>query len=89
MILYDVSNLVDEVRSGIVTVTQNRATIDMFLRRDLSESGTGTGIVIEGHILINFHVIAGAGQVAIVGEDARPQATTSTSSGSDWRRTKV
>ena len=51
VILYDVSELVDQVRSGIVTVTQSRATIDMFLRQELSESGTGTGIVIddEGH----------------------------------------
>ncbi|GBD85886.1 putative serine protease HtrA [bacterium BMS3Abin02] len=73
VILYDVSDLVDAVRSGIVTVTQSRATLDMFLRQELSESGTGTGIVIdnEGHILTNFHVIAGADQVTIVGEDAR------------------
>ncbi len=73
VILYDVSDLVDQVRSGIVTVTQSRATIDMFLRQELSESGTGTGIVIdeEGHILTNFHVIAGADQVTVVGEDAR------------------
>lgn len=73
VILYDVSELVQEVRAGIVTVTQSRATIDMFLRQELSESGTGTGIVIdnEGHILTNFHVISGADEVTVVGEDAR------------------
>ncbi len=74
VILYDVSELVKEVRAGVVTVTQRRLTLDMFLRPVESE-GTGTGIVIDdsGHVITNFHVIAGAEEVTVVAADSRPR----------------
>lgn len=78
VVLPDVSDLVQQVEGGVVTVTQKRLTIDLFLGRQLSETGTGTGIVIDdqGHILTNFHVVAGADQLTVVGRDAKARSAT-------------
>jgi len=78
VVLPDVSDLVQQVEGGVVTVTQKRLTIDLFLGRQLSETGTGTGIVIDdqGHILTNFHVVAGADQLTVVGRDAKTRSAT-------------
>ncbi len=75
LVLTDVSELVKQVRAGVVTVTERSVSLDMFLRPVESE-GTGTGIVIDdqGHILTNFHVIQNADQVTVFAADNRPRA---------------
>ncbi|MBN2114230.1 MAG: trypsin-like peptidase domain-containing protein [Acidimicrobiia bacterium] len=72
VVLYDVSELVKEVRPGVVAVTETGVTYDMFRRRVETE-GQGTGIVIDdqGHILTNYHVISGAESVSVYAEDGR------------------
>lgn len=75
VVLYDVSDLVKEVRPGVVSVTETGHTMDMFMRRVQTE-GEGTGIVIDehGHILTNYHVISGAETVSVYAEDGRERS---------------
>ena len=75
VVLFDVSELVKDVRPGIVTVTRTEITIGMFGGASEQESGTGTGIVFDeaGLILTNFHVIAGAERVFVIAEDGAPR----------------
>jgi S1-C subfamily serine protease len=69
--LYDVSDLVKQVRPGVVSVTQERVQIDFFGVPEEVPAGAGTGIVIDdtGHILTNFHVIEGASAVIVTAAD--------------------
>jgi len=71
--LYDVSELVKHVRSGVVSVTQERVRLDLFGVPEEVPAGAGTGIVIDdtGLILTNFHVIRGANRVIVTAEDGR------------------
>ncbi len=73
--LFDVSELVKQVRTGVVTVSQRGLSLDMF-NRPFEQTGTGTGIVIdaEGRILTNFHVVAGADEIIVFAEDGRPRS---------------
>jgi serine protease Do len=75
VVLFDVSELVKEVRPGVVTVTRTEISIGLFGGSSEQESGTGTGIVFDedGHILTNFHVIAGAERVFVIAEDGAPR----------------
>lgn len=70
VVLYDVSDLVAQVRPGVVSVTETGMSMDYFMRPVQSE-GEGTGIVLdeEGHILTNYHVISGAESVSVYAED--------------------
>jgi len=65
--LFDVAPLVDQVRNGVVAVTEARIVTDLQGNPAQVPQGAGTGIVIDdqGHILTNYHVIA-AGQVFVV-----------------------
>jgi S1-C subfamily serine protease len=71
--LYDVSDLVKRVRSGVVSVTQERVRLDLFGVPEEVPAGAGTGIVIDGTglVLTNYHVIEGASRVIVTGEDGR------------------
>lgn len=75
VVLVDVSELVKEVRPGVVTVTRTEISIGLFGGASEQEAGTGTGIVFDdtGHILTNFHVIAGAERVFLIAEDGAPR----------------
>jgi serine protease Do len=75
VVLYDVSDLVVQVRPGVVSVTETGMSMDMFLR-PVQMEGEGTGIVIdgEGHILTNYHVISGAESVSVYAEDGRERS---------------
>jgi S1-C subfamily serine protease len=75
VVLYDVSDLVAEVRPGVVSVTETGMSMDMFMRQ-VETQGEGTGMVIddEGHILTNYHVISGAETVSVYGEDGRERS---------------
>ncbi len=75
VVLYDVSDLVGQVRPGVVSVTETGMTMDMFMGRVETE-GEGTGIVIDdqGHILTNYHVISGAETVSVYAEDGRERS---------------
>jgi serine protease Do len=75
VVLTDVSDLVAQVRAGVVSVTETGMTMDMFMRR-VETAGEGTGIVIddEGHVLTNYHVISGAEAVSVYGEDGRERS---------------
>jgi len=75
VVLYDVSELVAQVRPGVVSVTETGMTMDMFMRQ-VEMEGEGTGIVIddEGHILTNYHVISGAETVSVYAEDGRERS---------------
>src|SRR5262249_49099874 len=48
--------------NGVVNITTTTLTYDFFLRPVPTESGTGSGAVIDdqGHIVTNFHVVRGA-----------------------------
>jgi serine protease Do len=74
-VLVDISELVKQVRPGVVTVTQTEITIGLFGGASEQQSGTGTGIVFDeaGHILTNFHVIAGADRLFVIAEDGIPR----------------
>jgi len=76
--LYDVSDLVKRVRSGVVSVTQERVRLDLFGVPEEVPAGVGTGIVIDdaGFVLTNFHVIQGASRVIVTGEDGRQRDAT-------------
>jgi S1-C subfamily serine protease len=69
--LFDVSDLVKQVRPGVVSVTQEQMRLDLFGVPEEVPVGSGTGVVIdnEGLVLTNHHVIAGASQVLVIGED--------------------
>jgi serine protease Do len=75
VVLYDVSDLVAEVRPGVVSVTETGMSMDMFMRQ-VETQGEGTGMVIddEGHILTNYHVISGATTVSVYAEDGRERS---------------
>jgi serine protease Do len=75
VVLYDVSELVKQVRPGVVSVTETGVSMDMFMRRVQTE-GAGTGIVIDdaGHILTNYHVISGAETVSVYAADGRERS---------------
>jgi serine protease Do len=75
VVLYDVSDLVAQVRPGVVSVTETGMSMDYFMRPVQTE-GEGTGIVIdgEGHILTNYHVISGAESVSVYAEDGRERS---------------
>ena len=71
--LYDVSDLFEQARNGVVSVTQERVRLDLFGVPEEVPAGAGTGIVVddEGLILTNFHVIEGATNVIVTGVDGR------------------
>ena len=75
VVLTDVSELVKEVRDGVVSVAQAQFDVQVedFLEAQLVPRGVGTGIVIDdrGHILTNFHVIEGAESVNVTSRDGR------------------
>jgi len=75
VVLYDVSELVAQVRPGVVSVIETGMSMDHFMRPVQTE-GEGTGIVIdaEGHILTNYHVISGAESVSVYAEDGRERS---------------
>ena len=75
VVLYDVSDLVAQVRPGVVSVTETGMAMDMFMRQ-VQTQGEGTGIVIDdqGHILTNYHVISGAEDVSVYAEDGRERS---------------
>jgi S1-C subfamily serine protease len=72
--LFDVSALVKLVRPGVVTIVTRVITLDM-LMRPVELPGTGSGFVIDdaGHIVTNFHVIAEAEEVTVIGADGEPR----------------
>ena len=74
--LYDVSDLVKEVRGGVVSVTQERVRLDLFGVPAEVPSGAGSGIVVDddGLVLTNFHVIQGASRVFVTGPDGRQRS---------------
>ena len=76
--LFDVSDLVKEVRPGVVSVTQERVRLDVFGLPEEIPVGAGTGVVVDGEglILTNHHVIAGATRVLVTGEDGEPRDAT-------------
>src|SRR5262245_35793656 len=53
--------------SGVVNITTTALTYDFFFRPVPTESGTGSGAVIDnqGHIVTNFHVIRGAERMEV------------------------
>ena len=75
VVLTDVSELVKEVRHGVVSVAQAQfeASVDDLQQSELVPQGVGSGIVIDdaGHVLTNFHVIQGAADVVVTGRDGR------------------
>lgn len=75
VVLFDVSELVKDVRPGVVTVTRTEITVGLFGGSSEQQAGTGTGIVFDdaGRILTNFHVIAGADNVFVIAEDGAPR----------------
>lgn len=74
--LYDVSDLFQQARNGVVSVTQERVRLDLFGVPEEVPAGAGTGIVVdsEGLVLTNFHVIEGATKVIVTGVDGRQRA---------------
>lgn len=72
VVLNDVSALVAAVRPGVVSVTETGLSMDVFMR-PVEVEGEGTGIVIDarGHVLTNYHVIAGADTVSVYAQDGR------------------
>lgn len=75
VVLFDVSELVKDVRPGVVTVTRTEISIGMFGGASEMQSGTGTGIVFDeaGLVLTNFHVIADAERIFVIAEDGAPR----------------
>lgn len=75
VVLFDVSELVKDVRPGVVTVTRTEISVGLFGGASEQQAGTGTGIVFDdsGRILTNFHVIAGADNVFVIAEDGAPR----------------
>ena len=75
VVLTDVSDLVKQVREGVVSVAQAQFVIgvDDLQQTELVPQGVGTGIVIDdaGHVLTNFHVIQGAADIVVTGRDGR------------------
>ncbi len=71
--LYDVSPLVDRVIDGVVAVTQARLVRDLQGNPTEVPAGAGTGIVIDdaGHILTNFHVVAGSDALIVTSADGK------------------
>ncbi len=71
LVLTDVSDLVERVGNGVVTVTSTQIQLDALLQPTEVPAGTGTGIVIDdqGHVLTNDHVITGARNVIVIGAD--------------------
>ena len=53
--------------SGVVNITTTALTYDFFFRPVPTESGTGSGAIIDnqGHIVTNFHVIRGAERMEV------------------------
>src|SRR5215813_10843710 len=53
--------------NGVVNITTVTLTYDFFLRPIPTESGTGSGAVIDdlGHIVTNFHVVRGARRIEV------------------------
>jgi S1-C subfamily serine protease len=53
--------------NGVVNITTTTLTYDFFLRPVPTESGTGSGAVIddEGHIVTNYHVVRGAERMEV------------------------
>ncbi|HHC07880.1 MAG TPA: PDZ domain-containing protein [Actinobacteria bacterium] len=76
--LFDVAPLVEEVLPGVVAVTQEQLVRDLFGNAQEIPSGAGTGIVIDdaGHVLTNFHVVAGADAVVVTAADGRDRPAT-------------
>ncbi len=52
---------------GVVNITTINLSYDMFFRPIPSESGSGSGFIIDrsGHILTNYHVIEGARELTV------------------------
>lgn len=80
VVLTDVSELVDAVAGGVVAVSrgQFRFQVEDLLQSVFVPAGVGTGIVIDdaGHILTNYHVIAGAQAVTITLRNGDERAAT-------------
>jgi len=53
--------------AGVVNITTTTLTYDFFFRPVPTESGTGSGVVIDdqGHIVTNYHVVRGAEQMEV------------------------
>src|SRR4029079_6246107 len=53
--------------NGVVNITTTTLTYDFFLRPVPTESGTGSGAVIDaqGHIVTNYHVVRGAERLEV------------------------
>jgi S1-C subfamily serine protease len=53
--------------NGVVNITTTTLTYDFFFRPVPTESGTGSGAVIDdqGHIVTNFHVVRGAERLEV------------------------
>jgi S1-C subfamily serine protease len=56
---------------GVVNITTTTLTYDFFLRPVPTESGSGSGAIIDaqGHIVTNFHVIEGARRLEVTLSD--------------------
>ena len=68
--LYDVSDLVDAVSSGVVSVLQEQVQMDLTGSPEEVPAGSGTGIVIgEGRVITNAHVVQGADSVFVIAAD--------------------
>ena len=80
VVLTDVSELVDDVNDGVVAVAQSRFRFQLedIVQSTQVRSGVGTGIVIDdaGHILTNYHVIAGGQAVTATTRDGTERSTT-------------
>jgi S1-C subfamily serine protease len=71
--LFDVSDLVEQVSEGVVSVTSSTTQLDFTGTPQEVPAGAGTGIVVDdsGLILTNAHVIQQATSLVIVGQDGR------------------
>jgi len=80
VVVTDVSELVEAVGDGVVSVTTGAFTssVENLLDPVFVSEGVGTGIVIDnsGHILTNYHVIEAAEAVEITSQDGRRRQAT-------------
>lgn len=91
--LYDVSELVDVVSAGVVSVTSSQVRLGFEGVPQEVPAGAGTGIVLggDGLVLTNYHVIAQAESLSVIGRDGRtrPAEVVSTSPSRDLALLRV